>query len=566
MGSNEKVKVSNLPLLFVKGNPTSLELMSLEELQAFLRFMMKCEGNRKELPDLDRMTKPSWWPEGFEFSETILMRQNKNRGKLSLLLKNAIRSCYSYHECAFLIDFCRKLLDYTGGVQNLQVLDNRDGTRSLIKRRDKKLLVTFKAENQDYDKESKRGPKKQENKTPTSSPMKLLDSRRLLQTLPVAPTSDPDMSRCVAELYLCDTCDKDFDSLPLLMEHEKICSRQPDEYDFDDDIIIADSYSVGNSAADSSFGPDDGTSAIAVVRAKKKQAQFFDYMKLSSAAGQPPEKKVLREEERPKVLSYDKYTEIDLSSPLGSYLIRGSRLLLDQQNPAARCTRGYMTAEDYNNQLEAKCPGTIPTLRGSNAYADIRTKFPNVYRGARPKPGAYHHVYSFTMKERMARYRDLKRGLSVQAYRLFKRANKRKSEVKLQKMAVDVVKFYTAKYRERMARLEAEEAKQRLQQVEEEVTEDQTAASGRMEEAFKRGPLTEIQIDSGSSNSVTPSSTPSHSPRVTAIKSSQRSSRQSSPSSAILIDSDSESSDVQEVDSLGLRILVNPHTTTIQGK
>ena len=65
-----------------------------------------------------------------------------------------------------------------------------------------------------------------------------------------------------------------------------------------------------------------------------------------------------------------------------------------------------MTAEDYNNQLESKCPGTIPTLRGSNAYADIRSKYPNVYRGARPKPGAYHHVYSFTMKERMARYRQ----------------------------------------------------------------------------------------------------------------------------------------------------------------
>ena len=27
--------------------------------------------------------------------------------------------------------------------------------------------------------------------------------------------------------------------------------------------------------------------------------------------------------------------------------------------------------------------GTIPAMRGSNAYADIRTKFPNVYRGSK---------------------------------------------------------------------------------------------------------------------------------------------------------------------------------------
>ena len=63
-------------------------------------------------------------------------------------------------------------------------------------------------------------------------------------------------------------------------------------------------------------------------------------------------------------------------------------------------------------------------------------------------------------------------------------------KVRLNKMAGNVVKFYTAKYRDRIARTEAEEAKQRLQQeVQEEVTEDQSAtASGRME-AFKVWPL-----------------------------------------------------------------------------
>merc|ERR1719233_527328 len=133
--------------------------MNLEELQVFLRFVIKCEGNRTEWPDLDEIEQPKWWPNGFEFSETIMMKQEKQRGKLSLLLKNAIRQCYTFHECAFLIDFCRQLIVYTGGVENLQVVDNKDGTRCLLRRKDKKLLVTFKAENQDYDRE-KKGSKK----------------------------------------------------------------------------------------------------------------------------------------------------------------------------------------------------------------------------------------------------------------------------------------------------------------------------------------------------------------------------------------------------------------------
>ncbi len=41
--------------------------------------------------------------------------------------------------------------------------------------------------------------------------------RRLLATLPAATTSDPAMSKCLAELYLCDTCDITFDSLPKLI-------------------------------------------------------------------------------------------------------------------------------------------------------------------------------------------------------------------------------------------------------------------------------------------------------------------------------------------------------------
>ena len=40
-GGGTKVMVSNLPLLFARGSPTSLESMCLEELQLFLQFVLR---------------------------------------------------------------------------------------------------------------------------------------------------------------------------------------------------------------------------------------------------------------------------------------------------------------------------------------------------------------------------------------------------------------------------------------------------------------------------------------------------------------------------------------------
>ena len=58
-----KVMVSNLPLLFARGSPTSLESMCLEELQLFLKFVLKCEQNVAAI-DIDTLRQPPWWPKG----------------------------------------------------------------------------------------------------------------------------------------------------------------------------------------------------------------------------------------------------------------------------------------------------------------------------------------------------------------------------------------------------------------------------------------------------------------------------------------------------------------------
>ena len=145
-GGGTKVMVSNLPLLFARGSPTSLESMCLEELQLFLKFVLRCEQNCSSL-DLESLGQPAWWPGAADWG-TEIFHKREQRGKTSSLLRAAIKACYTFHDCLYLLEFCRKLITFTGGIENLQVVDNRDGTRSLLNRANKKLLVTFRAENQ----------------------------------------------------------------------------------------------------------------------------------------------------------------------------------------------------------------------------------------------------------------------------------------------------------------------------------------------------------------------------------------------------------------------------------
>ena len=206
-----KVMVSNLPLLFARGSPTSLESMRLEELQLFLKFVLRCEQNSPSL-DLESLPKPAWWPSAASWDIQIFSQsKTEQRDKTSSILRSAIKACYTYHECLYLLEFCRKLITFTGGIENLQVVDNRDGTRSLLNRTSKKLLVTFRAENQDYDKEHF----KHSGISKTSKGQPQLGNvgvKKQLVNRVSDNTSDPNLTKCV-DVYLCDSCDKDFDVL-----------------------------------------------------------------------------------------------------------------------------------------------------------------------------------------------------------------------------------------------------------------------------------------------------------------------------------------------------------------
>jgi len=397
-----KVMVSNLPLLFAGGSPTSLESMCLEELQGFLRFVLKCELNLSNV-DLGNLTQPQWWPKEVEWDESLLQRREQ-RGKTSTTLRAAIRACYTYHDCLYLLEFCRKLISYTGGIENLQVVDNRDGTRSLLNRGNKKLLVTFRAENQDYDKSAQttsstptpgRGHK---SLLPPSS-RRTAETSRLRQLLNTSKTSDntsdPSLTKCV-EVSMCDNCDKDFDSLQELMAHELTCGKK--------EIICI----------------DEGVSA--------KEAFLRNNFKLSKIGGKPPGNRKLKESQRPKAASYDKFMDIELSSPLGRYIITSSKLGLDVQNPASR---GFKSVEEYIRELESRCPGTSRAFKSSNAAMDVKARWNITYR---KKNNMWTHTYCFTAAQMEKRMRELRCGLTDEAMRLLKKCRRKTSKLKLKRL------------------------------------------------------------------------------------------------------------------------------------
>ena len=67
-------------------------------------------------------------------------------------MRKLIHKCYDHHNASFLLEFSRKLMIATQDSNKIKVIDNGDGTRSMRSAVSDKLLVTFRSENQDYDK------------------------------------------------------------------------------------------------------------------------------------------------------------------------------------------------------------------------------------------------------------------------------------------------------------------------------------------------------------------------------------------------------------------------------
>ncbi|KAJ8681689.1 hypothetical protein QAD02_017481, partial [Eretmocerus hayati] len=197
--SEEGSMISNLPLLFANGYPTSLEKITLLELERFVTFMVQCSLGHEAAEEI---SEPQWWPKEVKFSFPLAKPKKANDMMYMANLKKLVFRCYTYHRGEYLLRFCAYLAQYPR--DKLEYVNNWDSTTSLYLKTTGKLLVTFRNENMNYDK-------------------KLEPSRRSL--LPSKKANSPDSTKCLRrrtgqkrsmvepitdDIYLCDNCDAEF--------------------------------------------------------------------------------------------------------------------------------------------------------------------------------------------------------------------------------------------------------------------------------------------------------------------------------------------------------------------
>lgn len=138
--------VSNLPLLFAGGYPTSLEKITESQLEAFIPFMVQCSLGQVHIQSNFECSEPEWWPEDLDFS-IPLRKPRKRTGCITWLakLKEIVAICYKFHKSVFLLRFCENLAAHQP--ETLRFINNYNSTTSLYDRASNKLLVTFRNEN-----------------------------------------------------------------------------------------------------------------------------------------------------------------------------------------------------------------------------------------------------------------------------------------------------------------------------------------------------------------------------------------------------------------------------------
>ncbi|XP_021922456.1 uncharacterized protein LOC110831127 isoform X3 [Zootermopsis nevadensis] len=202
--SDEEMMISNLPLLFANGYPTCLEKFTLKQLEKFVPFMLRCSLGQN---CLDTYTAPKWWPRDLPFSVFAKKPAGMDDTRWFTTLKGMVCRCYTYHGCEFMLRFCTELSKCPSSAYVF--VNSPDGTTSLFSKDTGRLVVTFRKENRDYDKEVER------NSHRWLAPKGCSQNASHLKVQPP-----------VFDIYLCDSCDGEFDSLKEVQEHEKTCGKR----------------------------------------------------------------------------------------------------------------------------------------------------------------------------------------------------------------------------------------------------------------------------------------------------------------------------------------------------
>lgn len=137
--------VSNLPLLFAAGYPTSLKKINASQLEKFIPFMVQCSLGQIQITNSADCSEPEWWPEDVEFKIPLQRLQQIPGDTWLAKLKEIVIICYRFHKSVFLLRFCENLSAYQP--ENLRFINNYNSTTSLFDRVSNKLLVTFRNEN-----------------------------------------------------------------------------------------------------------------------------------------------------------------------------------------------------------------------------------------------------------------------------------------------------------------------------------------------------------------------------------------------------------------------------------
>lgn len=137
--------VSNLPLLFAGGYPTSLEKITESQLEAFIPFMVQCSLGQIQITNSFVCSEPEWWPEHVDFAIPLRKPAKYTRDTWLSKLKEIVAICYTFHKSVFLLRFCENLAEHQA--ESLRFINNYNSTTSLFDRLNNKLLVTFRNEN-----------------------------------------------------------------------------------------------------------------------------------------------------------------------------------------------------------------------------------------------------------------------------------------------------------------------------------------------------------------------------------------------------------------------------------
>uniref|UniRef100_A0A8W7Q3H4 Nuclear respiratory factor 1 NLS/DNA-binding dimerisation domain-containing protein n=1 Tax=Anopheles coluzzii TaxID=1518534 RepID=A0A8W7Q3H4_ANOCL len=221
-----KNMVSNLPLLFADGYPSSLQKITEPQLERFIPFMVQCSLGYVHIHSMTEFNKPEWWPTDLEFTKPF-RRPKSFTGNWLQKMREIVVVCYTFHHSVYLLRYCSDLAKYQPTA--LRFINNYNSTTSLFERATNKLLVTFRNENMLYDQEQK------------------INSRKCL--LPKQSNSQSSLATqeemVISEsfdIYLCDNCDAELYSYGALVEHEKTCNSEQSnpelEYTSDDDDVI----------------------------------------------------------------------------------------------------------------------------------------------------------------------------------------------------------------------------------------------------------------------------------------------------------------------------------------